>query len=416
MLHCSVNENLMLLSFPFMHSVAMPDDMSVAAVIVAGGSGLRAGGEIPKQYQLIGGKPVIRWTLEAFLAHPLITHVQAVIGEGHEDLFAQATVGLNIAAPVTGGASRQDSCRLGIEACTAVKPSQVLIHDAARPFVSPTVISNVITELANSDAVIPGLPVADTMKFAPDGYIERTVDRGSMWFVQTPQGFTFDKILAAHRQAARDGRDSFTDDAAVAEYAGMPVRITAGEQANRKITTSHDVRVADKELSARLYVERPDVRVGQGIDFHVFEAGDGVILCGVKIPHGAKLKGHSDADAAMHALTDAVLGAIGEADIGKHFPPSEPRWKGEPSSTFLLKAMDLLGARKGIIANVDITILAEAPRVGPHLVAMKAVLSPLLQVAPDRIAIKATTTEEMGAIGRKEGIAAYAIATVRLPL
>lgn len=390
--------------------------MSVAVVIVAGGSGLRAGGEIPKQYQLIGGKPVIRWTLEAFLSHPLVSLVQSVIGEGHGELFASATRGLDLPAPVTGGANRQDSCRLGVEACAAGKPQRILIHDAARPFISHAVIANVIAELDHCDAVIPGLPVADTMKFAPDGVIERTVDRGSMWFVQTPQGFTFDKILAAHRQAARDGKNNFTDDAAVAEYAGLPVRIAAGDQANRKLTTSHDVRVADKELSSRLFIERPDVRTGQGIDFHVFEAGDGVILCGVKIPYGAKLKGHSDADAAMHALTDAILGAIGEADIGKHFPPSEPRWKGEPSSTFLLKAMELLGGRKGIIANADLTILAEAPRVGPHIAAMKAVLAPLLQVAPDRIAIKATTTEEMGAIGRKEGIAAFATVTVRLPL
>ncbi len=390
--------------------------MSVAAVIVAGGSGLRAGGEIPKQYQLIGGKPVIRWTLEAFLSHPLVTHVQAVIGTGHEQLFAEATQGLTLPPPVSGGASRQESCRLGVEALASIKPDRVLIHDAARPFISPHVISNVIAELDRADAVIPGLPVADTMKFAPDGVIERTVDRGSMWFVQTPQGFIFDKILAAHRRAVREGQTNFTDDAAVAEFAGMPVRITAGDQANRKLTTAHDVRVADKEVSARLFVERPDVRTGQGIDFHVFEKGDGVTLCGVKIPHTEKLKGHSDADAAMHALTDAILGAIGEADIGKHFPPSDPQWKGAPSSIFLLKAMELLGARKGIIANADLTILAEAPKIGPHIAAMKAVLSPLLQVAADRIAIKATTTEEMGAIGRKEGIAAFAVATVRLPL
>jgi 2-C-methyl-D-erythritol 4-phosphate cytidylyltransferase / 2-C-methyl-D-erythritol 2,4-cyclodiphosphate synthase len=390
--------------------------MSVAAVIVAGGSGLRAGGELPKQYQLIGGKPVIRWTLEAFLSHPLVTYVQTVIGDGHEALFDEATRGLALPRPVRGGGNRQDSCRIGVEACVAEKPAKVLIHDAARPFVSHGVISNVIAELDRSDAVVPGLPVADTMKFAPDGVIVRTVDRGSMWFVQTPQGFTFERILAAHRQAARDAKEGFTDDAAVAEYAGLQVRIAAGDQANKKLTTAHDVRTADKDLAARLFVERPDVRTGQGIDFHVFEDGDGVILCGVKIPHARKLKGHSDADVAMHALTDAVLGAIGEADIGQHFPPGDPRWKGEPSTTFLLKAMALLAGRNGVVAHVDITILAEEPRVGPHLSAMKAVLGPLLHVTPDRIAIKATTTEEMGAIGRKEGIAAFAVVTVRLPL
>jgi 2-C-methyl-D-erythritol 4-phosphate cytidylyltransferase/2-C-methyl-D-erythritol 2,4-cyclodiphosphate synthase len=391
-------------------------NMTVAAVIVAGGSGLRAGGEKPKQYQLIGGKPVIRWTLESFLAHPEIDLVQAVIGQGHAEMYADATRGLELPPPVTGGSTRQDSCRLGIESCAAQLPDKILIHDAARPFISHGVISNVIAELDRGDAVIPGLPVADTMKFAPDGVIERTVDRGSMWFVQTPQGFAFEKILEAHRLAARDGKDTFTDDAAVAEYAGMKVRIAAGDQANRKLTTNHDVRVADKEVSARLFVERPDVRTGQGIDFHVFEPGDGVFLCGVKIPHTSKLKGHSDADVAMHALTDAILGAIGESDIGQHFPPSDPQWRGVASSVFLSKAMALLAQRKGIVANVDITILAEAPRVGPHLAAMKAVLAPLLFVAPDRIAIKATTTEGMGAIGRKEGISAFATATVRLPL
>jgi len=390
--------------------------MSVAAVIVAGGSGLRAGGEIPKQYQLIGGKPVIRWTLEAFLSHPEVDHVQAVIGQGHDDLFAEATLGLDLPKPVTGGGNRQDSCRIGVEALSGINPARVLIHDAARPFISQQVISNVLLELDRGDAVIPGLPVADTMKFAPNGVIERTVDRGSMWFVQTPQGFDYRKILEAHRKAAREGQNSFTDDAAVAEFAGLPVLITAGDQANRKLTTAHDVRTADKEVSARLFVERPDVRTGQGIDFHVFEPGDGVILCGVKIPHTEKLKGHSDADVAMHALTDAVLGSIGEADIGKHFPPSDPQWKGAASSIFLLKAVELLASRKGIVANADITILAEAPRIGTHIGAMKANLAPLLQIAPDRIAIKATTTEEMGAIGRKEGIAAFAVVTVRLPL
>ncbi len=390
--------------------------MSVAAVIVAGGSGLRAGGERPKQYQLIGGKPVIRWTLESFLGHPAINHIQVVIGDGHAPLYADATAGLDVLPPVQGGGSRQDSCRLGIEACEALNPHKVLIHDAARPFVSHSVISNVIAELDHCDAVVPGLPVADTMKYAPDGFIQRTVDRGSMWFVQTPQAFTFQKILAAHRLALRDGKVGFTDDAAVAEYAGLQVRIAAGEQANKKLTTSHDVRLADRELAVRQFVERPDVRTGQGIDFHVFEEGDGVILGGVKVPYHQKLKGHSDADVAMHALTDAILGALGEADIGQHFPPGDPKWKDAPSSTFLSKAMELLALRKGIIANADVTILAEEPRVGPHIAAMKSVLAPLLQVTADRIAIKATTTEKMGAIGRKEGIAAFATATIRLPL
>lgn len=389
--------------------------MPVVAVIVAGGSGIRAGGALPKQYQPVGGKPVIRWTLEAFLAHPLITAVQAVIGRGHEALFAAATEGLALPPPVAGGDTRQESCRRGLEACARYAPRKVLIHDAARPFVSADVIGNVIAELDHADAVIPGLPVADTMKFAPSGVIERTVDRSSLWFVQTPQGFRYDRIVQAHQRAVQDNQHSFTDDAAVAEYAGMKVQIIAGDQKNRKLTTAHDIDEANRETTARTFEARPDVRVGQGMDFHVFEDGDAVTLCGVRIPHTARLKGHSDADVALHALTDAILGSIGEADIGQHFPPSDPQWKGAPSSIFLAKAMELLQARGGVVANVDITILAEAPRIGPHLQAMKAALAPQLHIAVDRIAIKATTTEGMGAIGRKEGVAASATATVRLP-
>ena len=391
--------------------------MSVVAVIVAGGSGLRAGGGLPKQYQLVGGKPIIRWTLEAFLNHPLISRVQTVIGIGHEAMFAEATHGLTaLLAPVSGGGSRQDSCRAGIEACAAFAPSKILIHDAARPFLSPELISNVITELDHAPAVIPGLPVADTMKYAPSGMIERTVDRASLWFVQTPQGFRYEQILSAHRRALADGKVSFTDDAAVAEYAGMKVQIVAGEQKNRKLTTTHDIVEADREHSSNSFENLPDVRMGQGIDFHVFEKGSHVNLCGVQIPHTYKLKGHSDADVALHAVTDAILGAIGEADIGQHFPPSDKQWKGAASSIFVAKAMELLRARGGLLAHVDITILAEAPRIGPHLAEMKASLQNLLGIAGDRIAIKATTTERMGAIGRKEGMSASAIATVRLPL
>jgi 2-C-methyl-D-erythritol 4-phosphate cytidylyltransferase / 2-C-methyl-D-erythritol 2,4-cyclodiphosphate synthase len=389
--------------------------MTVAAVIVAGGSGLRAGGEKPKQYQLIGGKPVIWWTLKSFLDHPAISHVQVVVGAGHEELYRAATLGLSLPAFVTGGASRQDSCRLGLEACFAFSPSKVVIHDAARPFVSPILIGNVIAELDYASAVIPGLPVADTMKYAPGGVINKTVDRSAMWFVQTPQGFTYEPILQAHRQVVREDIAGLTDDAAVAEACGMEVRIIVGEAQNKKLTTSEDVELANAELMQKIFVERPDVRNGQGIDFHVFAAGKSVTLCGVAIPHTHKLKGHSDADVALHALTDAILGAIGEGDIGIHFPPSDLQWKNAASLIFVEKAMALLSARGGILANVDITILAEAPKISPHIALMKAVLVPLLNLSADRIAIKATTTEKLGAIGRKEGMAAFAIVTVRLP-
>ncbi len=390
--------------------------MTVAAVIVAGGSGLRVGGEIPKQYQLIGGKPVIWWTLKAFLDHPAVSFVQCVIGAGHEALFKSATQGLTFSSPVIGGATRQESCRLGVEACVSTKPTRVLVHDAARPFISGDLISQVIAELENADAVIPGLPVADTIKFAPGGIITKTIDRSAMWFVQTPQGFSFPKILEAHRKAAREVQNGLTDDAAVAEFAGMEVRIVAGELQNKKLTTKADVEAANAELNMRLFVDRPDVRVGQGIDFHIFEKGKFVTLCGVEVPHTHKLKGHSDADVAMHAVTDAILGAIGEGDIGTHFPPSDMQWKNAASSIFLNRAMRLLGERGGILSNVDITILAEVPKISPHIAAMKTNLAPLLQISADRIAVKATTTEKMGAIGRKEGMSAYATATVRLPL
>ncbi len=389
--------------------------MKIAAVIVAGGNGLRAGGEMPKQYQIIGGKPVIWWTLKAFLDHPQISHVQVVLGAGHEAMFARATDGLKSPNIVEGGATRQDSCRLGVAACSIVGPQLVLIHDAARPFVSAELISNIISELQTKDAVVPGLSVADTMKFAPNGVIEKTIDRSSLWFAQTPQGFNYSKILAAHQKASVENQMGLTDDAAVAELAGIKVHMISGEVQNKKLTTSADVELANTELTQRMFFSRPDIRTGQGIDFHMFEVGNAVKLCGVIVPHTFKLKGHSDADVALHALTDAVLGAIGEGDIGTHFPPSDMQWKNAPSSIFVEKAMALLTAHGGIISNVDITILAEAPKVSPYIPAMKAVLSPLLHISHDRIAIKATTTETLGAIGRKEGMAAFAIATVRLP-
>jgi 2-C-methyl-D-erythritol 4-phosphate cytidylyltransferase/2-C-methyl-D-erythritol 2,4-cyclodiphosphate synthase len=389
--------------------------MSVAAIIVAGGSGQRAGGLLPKQYQKVAGKPILRWTLEAFLSHPSVTCIQTVIGQGHEAFFREATEGLDVGEPVVGGGTRQESCHAGLEACATEPPQNVLIHDAARPFLSQELITSVIHGLDHAPAVIPGLPVADTMKFAPAGVIERTVDRQSLWFVQTPQGFHFEKILAAHRKAANEGEKLFTDDAAVAEYAKMQVHIVAGEQRNRKLTTLHDIEEANREQNQRHYDALPDIRTGHGIDFHVFEMGNAITLCGVSVPHTHKLKGHSDADVALHALTDAILGSIGERDIGQHFPPADPRWKNAPSSIFVARALELLGARGGVLSNVDINILAEAPRIAPHLDAMKSSLRELLKISSDRIAIKATTTEGMGAIGRKEGMSAQATVTVRLP-
>ncbi len=389
--------------------------MTVAAVIVAGGSGLRAGGEKPKQYQLIGGKPVIWWTLRAFLEHPAVQHVQAVIGEGHEAMFNEAVAGLDLPLPVIGGSTRQDSCRIGVEAVGRHKPLKVLIHDAARPFVSHDLISHVIAWLDRFAAAIPGMPVAETLKYAPGGVVSRTVDRAGIWAAQTPQGFNYEQILQAHRKALTEATANLTDDASVAEHAGIAISMIPGRHENRKLTTAEDIEIADRDMRTRQLENLPDVRVGQGIDIHPFTDGEKVTLCGVEIPHDASLKGHSDADAAMHALTDGILGAIAEGDIGTHFPPSDPQWKGAPSSIFLKRAVELLEERQGLIANVDITILAEAPKIAPHVAAMKQVLSPLLRIDSSRIAIKATTMERLGAIGRREGIMAFATVTVRLP-
>ncbi len=389
--------------------------MTVAAVIVAGGSGLRAGGEKPKQYQIIGGKPVIWWTLKAFLDHPQVDVVQPVIGQGHEQMFAESVGELPVPLPVIGGATRQDSCRIGVEAIARHQPAKVLIHDAARPFVSPGLIDDVVDWLDRFAAVIPGMPVAETLKFAPGGIVNRTVDRAGIWTAQTPQGFRFEDILAAHRKAEAERTANLTDDASVAEHAGIAISMIPGRLENRKLTTAEDIIIADRDMMGRRLENLPDIRVGQGIDIHPFEEGGAVTLCGVEIPYTQKLKGHSDADAALHALTDAILGAIGEGDIGTHFPPSDPQWKGAASAIFLARAMELLNARGGMIANADITILAEAPRISPHVAAMRQLLSGFLSVTPDRVAIKATTTEKLGAIGRKEGIMAFATVTVRLP-
>ena len=386
--------------------------MTVAAVVVAGGVGLRAGGGVPKQYRQIGGRPVLWWTLKAFCDHPRISFIQPVIGAGHDVLFSEAAADLPVEPPVTGGSTRQDSCRIGIEALAGKNPDHVLVHDAARPFVSAHLIDKIVGGLADNDGVIPGLPISDTIKQAPGGIVARTVDRTGLWAVQTPQGFSYRAIREAHRHAHEEALEGITDDAGIAETAGLRVAMVPGDIDNRKLTTEADIIAADRLLLAR---NLTDIRVGQGVDIHAFTPGDHVILCGVPIPHTHRLKGHSDADAALHALTDAILGAIGEGDIGTHFPPSDMRWKDAPSSIFLAKAMDLLRERRGVVGNADLAILCEAPRIGPHIAVMKEGLSQLLAVGPDRIAIKATTTETLGFVGRGEGLAAFATVTVRLP-
>jgi len=311
--------------------------------------------------------------------------------------------------PVAGGPTRQDSVRLGLEALALYKPERVLIHDGARPFPDRELIGRVLDALDRAVAAIPCLPLRDTIKRTKEGAIRETVDRSTLWRAQTPQGFHFEAILAAHRAAI--GRD-LTDDSAVAEAAGLAPVVVEGGEGNLKVTTPRDLAAAERLLAARL----GDVRVGQGFDVHPFAPGDHLWVCGVKIPHDMSLVGHSDADVGLHALTDAVLGAIGAGDIGVHFPPSEPRWRGATSDQFLRHAVGLVHALGGAIGAVDVTIVCERPRIGPHRAAMVERVAAILGIPPGRVSVKATTTERLGFTGRGEGIAAQAIATVRLPL
>jgi 2-C-methyl-D-erythritol 4-phosphate cytidylyltransferase / 2-C-methyl-D-erythritol 2,4-cyclodiphosphate synthase len=389
--------------------------MTTAVVIVAAGSGSRAGGDIPKQYHLLGGQAVLRLTALAFARHPAVDRIQMVIGEGHEQLYRPAVEGLDLPPPVLGGATRQVSARNGLEALATSPPDRVLIHDAARPFVSSALIDRVIAALDVHPAAIPGLPVADTLKRIDGERVSATVERAGLMAVQTPQGFRYDLIRDAHRRAADEQVTDMTDDSAIAEWAGLTVAVVAGEPENRKLTTAGDLSEAEWRRSMQAMLATGDIRVGQGFDVHGFEPGDAVMLCGVSIPHEQRLSGHSDADAPLHAVTDAILGAIGEGDIGVHFPPSDPQWRGADSAVFLRHAVQLLAARGGLIANVDITIVAEAPKIAPHVAAMRARLSEILGIKGDRIGIKATTSEKLGFTGRREGLVAMATATVRLP-
>ncbi|MGB0683294.1 MAG: bifunctional 2-C-methyl-D-erythritol 4-phosphate cytidylyltransferase/2-C-methyl-D-erythritol 2,4-cyclodiphosphate synthase [Magnetovibrionaceae bacterium] len=385
--------------------------MRAIALIVAGGSGQRFGSEVPKQYQDLNGSAVIRHTLTAFLGHPGIAAVRAVIREADRDLYDQATAGLDLLSPVPGGASRQESVCKGLESLKDEKVDLVLVHDAARPFVGAEVIDRVLDGLGDSAAVLPALPVADTLKRADEaGFVAETVPRDGLWRAQTPQGFRYGELMALHERYR--GRE-LTDDAALAEAAGLPVLLVLGSEANTKITLREDLAMANSPETPAL-AHSP--RIGSGFDVHRFEPGDAVVLCGVPVPHSAKLAGHSDADVALHALTDALLGCIGEGDIGQHFPPSDPQWKGAPSDRFLVHARDLIEAKGGHIANVDVTIICEAPKVGPHRDAMAERVAGWLGLERAQVSIKATTTEGLGFTGRQEGIAAQATALVLLPL
>jgi 2-C-methyl-D-erythritol 4-phosphate cytidylyltransferase/2-C-methyl-D-erythritol 2,4-cyclodiphosphate synthase len=384
--------------------------MMTVALIVAAGRGERLGGATPKQYRLLAGKPVLRHCLDRFAGHPRIDAVRVVLQPEHRTLYENAVRGLTLLDPVTGGGTRQQSVRHGLESLVQQAPRRVLIHDAARPLVDAETIDRLLAALDTGVAAIAASPVADTLKRAgADGHVAATVDRAGLWRAQTPQAFHFDAILAAHRCAA--GED-MTDDAAVAEAAGLSVALVAGSEDNLKITTEADLARAERLLAARSGVEW---RTGSGFDVHRFVPGEGIVLCGVKVPHDRSLEGHSDADAGLHALTDAILGAIGEGDIGQHFPPSDPRWRGKDSSYFARHAAAMVAARGGRVAHVDVTVICERPKVAPHREAMAARVADILGIERGRVSIKATTTEGLGFTGRGEGIAVQALATVALP-
>jgi 2-C-methyl-D-erythritol 4-phosphate cytidylyltransferase/2-C-methyl-D-erythritol 2,4-cyclodiphosphate synthase len=379
----------------------------IAVLIVAAGRGERAGTELPKQYERLAGKPMLRRTVEAFQGYC----VQVVIGPGQEELAARALAGLSLPAPVQGGATRQESVRLGLEALAHDPPDLVLIHDAARPLISRKVMEDVVKALeAGADGALPMVAASDTLRRRSKNGNWTLVPRDNLYRAQTPQGFVYGKILKAHRDHAKE---DVTDDVALAELAGMRVEMVEGEEKNIKVTRKEDFALAESFLGPN---NNPvgDVRSASGYDVHKFAAGDHIWLCGVKVAHTHALEGHSDADVGLHAITDALLGCIGEGDIGQHFPPTDARWKGAPSWKFLDHAAALVAAKGGTINHVDVTIICERPKVGPYRDAMKARIAEILNIDPGRVSVKATTTEGLGFTGRREGIAAQATATVRL--
>lgn len=398
--------------------MADQSNITTAALIVAAGRGTRAGsGEIPKQYQLIGGRPMLAHSVDAFVDHPSVDAVQIVIGSEDEALYRSiAPQSKRILPPITGADTRQGSVLAGLAALAAARqPDRILIHDAARPFVSTDLIRRVADALERADAAIPTLPITSTLKSQDsDDNVTATIPRDGLHAAETPQGFRFSMILAAHQQAMAKGLE-FTDDAAIAEWAGIPVIAVPGEPANIKVTTPSDLVAAESRMTANALLATGDVRVGCGYDVHALVPGKEIVLGGVAIPHTHALSGHSDADAGLHALTDAVLGALADGDIGVHFPPSDPRWKGVSSDRFLADAASRVTARGGIISHLDLTLIAEVPKIGPHRDAMRKCIAEICGIGIERVGVQATTNEGLGYIGRGEGIAAHATATIRLP-
>ena len=377
--------------------------MSTAAIIVAAGRGTRAGPGAPKQWRPLAGRRVIDWTVDAFLAAPGVGRVVVVL---HADDIAGYAPPDGVTT-CTGGATRAASVRAGLAALASDPPDLVLIHDVARPCVPQPVIASVIAALADTPGAAPALAVTDALWRGDGGTVTGTARRDGLFRAQTPQGFRYASIHAAH--AANDGQDA-ADDVEVARAAGLAVAIVPGHEDNLKITHPGDFPRAERILGAQM-----DIRLGNGFDVHAFEDGDRVILCGVSIPHDRSLKGHSDADVGMHAVTDALYGALAQGDIGRHFPPSEPEWKGAPSRIFLAHAATLARDMGFEIANIDCTLICERPKVTPHAAAMTAAMAEILQIDLARVSIKATTSERLGFTGREEGIAALATATLMKP-
>ncbi|HCL66984.1 MAG TPA: bifunctional 2-C-methyl-D-erythritol 4-phosphate cytidylyltransferase/2-C-methyl-D-erythritol 2,4-cyclodiphosphate synthase [Rhizobium sp.] len=389
---------------------------STGIIIVAAGRGERAGAsaEGPKQYRSIGGRPVITRTIATFLDWPRTGPIVAVIHPDDTELFENARRLLPKSAAITvafGGKTRQQSVEAGLRALSGSEIAHVMIHDAVRPFFDHALLDRVQAALdRGAVCVLPATAVTDTLKRgSPDGIVIETVPRAGLFAAQTPQSFSYPAILAAHQKAAAEGRDDFTDDASIAEWAGLPVQLVEGSPENTKLTVQRDIAMADARLSSP---PLPDVRTGNGYDVHQLEPGDGVTLCGIFIPHDQRLKGHSDADVALHALTDALLATCGAGDIGDHFPPSDPQWRGAPSRIFLAHAAKIVREHGGTIMNADISLIAEAPKIGPHRQAMREKLAEILGISLDRCSVKATTNETIGFVGRREGIAAIATATV----
>ncbi len=391
---------------------------SAALVVVAAGRGARFGGERPKQYLPCAGRPLIARTLEALTAAwPFSAAVVAIHADDralYDEALAHLTPGAAVAIgpPAIGGPTRQRSVLAGLEALEPARPEFVLIHDAARPFPSRELVARAVEAAERHGAAAPGTPLSDTVKeIDAEGRVLATPPRSHLRAVQTPQAFSFALILEAHRRAAAEGVVDLTDDVAVAEWAGAPAHVFEGDPANVKITTREDFSAAE----ARLMGAANETRVGQGFDVHAFAPGDHVWLCGVRIPHAQALSGHSDADVGLHALADAIYGALAEGDIGAHFPPSDPEWKGAASKLFLAHAAERVRARRGFIVHLDATFICEAPKIGPWRKAMRARVAEIACLDVARVAVKATTTEGLGFAGRGEGIACLALATLRLP-